>query len=89
MFGISQFTAIINPPQSCILAVGGVEKRLTLDPFQDFSLEEDTQQQSFSIESIMKVTMSCDHRVVDGALGAQFLQKLKEYLESPLLLVAF
>lgn len=72
MFGIKHFTAIINPPQSCILAVGGLQKRLILDP-----TGKPTE------ESFMTVTMSCDHRVVDGAVGAQWLQHFKKYLEDP------
>jgi len=94
MFGVSQFTAIINPPQSCILAVGNVSQRLamfssdgtpvTLSTFSQL----DSDNVTIVPQSILTVTMSCDHRVVDGALGAQFLQKLKSYLENPLLLVA-
>jgi len=72
MFGIEEFTAIINPPDACILAVGGINKRLVMD--DDGELRN---------ESIMKVTLSCDHRVVDGATGAQFLQTFKALLEDP------
>ncbi|CAN5336676.1 pyruvate dehydrogenase complex dihydrolipoamide acetyltransferase [soil metagenome] len=72
MFGIEEFTAIINPPDACILAVGGINKRLVMD--DDGELRN---------ESIMKVTLSCDHRVVDGATGAQFLQTFKSLLEDP------
>ena len=93
MFGISQFTAIINPPQSCILAVGGVEQKVTLLPEEDVKLNLDNNDELISgtirVDSVMKVTMSCDHRVVDGALGAQFLQTFKNYIEeNPLLLLA-
>ncbi|KAK8791829.1 hypothetical protein WA158_005206 [Blastocystis sp. Blastoise] len=65
MFGIKNFTAIINPPQSCILAVGGLEKRVVPNP-QDSKL--------YNISSFMNFTLSCDHRIVDGALGAKWLQ---------------
>ena len=72
MFGINQFTAIINPPQACILAVGGTEKKVVAGP--------DGQP---SVVNVMRVTMSCDHRVVDGAVGAQWLQHFKKFVESP------
>lgn len=68
---ISSFTAIINPPQSCILAVGSVQKRLV--PSADGIQEAD----------MMHVTLSCDHRVVDGATGARWLSCLKNFLEEP------
>ncbi len=71
MFGIEHFTAIINPPQSCILAVGGTSKKAV--PTKD----------GFAIKSVMKVTLSCDHRVVDGAVGAQWLKHFKKFLEQP------
>lgn len=72
MFGIDEFTAIINPPDACILAVGGINKRLVMDDNGELRNE-----------LIMKVTLSCDHRVVDGATGAQFLQTFKALLEDP------
>lgn len=72
MYGVSSFTAIINPPQSCILAVGGTEKKLV--PEGDGVIGEIDQ---------MTVTLSCDHRVVDGATGARWLQHFKRYLENP------
>jgi len=72
MFGINQFTAIINPPQACILAVGGTEKKVVAGPNGDPT-----------VASIMRVTMSCDHRVVDGAVGAQWLQHFKKFMENP------
>jgi pyruvate dehydrogenase E2 component (dihydrolipoamide acetyltransferase) len=71
MFGIEQFTAIINPPDACILAVGGIK---------DTPIVKDG---LVVAGKIMKVTMSCDHRVVDGATGAAFLQTLKKFLENP------
>ena len=71
MFGIDSFTAIVNPPDSCILAVGGIKE---MPIVKDGSLVPG---------NIMKVTLSCDHRVVDGALGAAFLQTFKAYLENP------
>jgi pyruvate dehydrogenase E2 component (dihydrolipoamide acetyltransferase) len=73
MFGISHFTAIINPPQSCILAVGGTKEKLV--PADNAA--------GFTRASMMKVTMSCDHRVVDGAVGAQWLKHFKKFIEAP------
>ncbi|MFL9481354.1 pyruvate dehydrogenase complex dihydrolipoamide acetyltransferase [Chitinophagaceae bacterium LWZ2-11] len=72
MFGIDQFTAIINPPDACILAVGGISQEPVVKNGQIVP------------GNIMKVTLSCDHRVVDGATGAAFLQTLKSLLEEPL-----
>uniref|UniRef100_A0A7N8WYS8 Acetyltransferase component of pyruvate dehydrogenase complex n=1 Tax=Mastacembelus armatus TaxID=205130 RepID=A0A7N8WYS8_9TELE len=73
MFGIKNFSAIINPPQACILAVGGSEKRL---------LPADNEK-GFDVASMMSVTLSCDHRVVDGAVGAQWLAEFRKFLEKP------
>ncbi|GAA5968053.1 hypothetical protein JCM8115_000016 [Rhodotorula mucilaginosa] len=75
MMGIDSFTAIINPPQSCILAIGTSEKKLVLDP---------TAEKGFKEVNVMKATLSCDHRVVDGAVGARWMKAFKSYLESPL-----
>ena len=72
MFGIEEFTAIINPPDSCILAVGGITQTPVVKNGQ------------IVIGNVMKLTMSCDHRVVDGATGSAFLQTLKSILEEPL-----
>merc|ERR1719461_804136 len=72
MFGINQFTAIINPPQACILAVGGTEKKVVVGA-----------DGGPSVANMMRVTMSCDHRVVDGAVGAQWLQHFKKFMENP------
>lgn len=72
MFGIEAFTAIINPPDSCILAVGGIiEKPIVKDG-------------ELAVGNMMKVTLSCDHRVVDGATGATFLNTVKDILEDPI-----
>lgn len=71
MFGVDEFTAIINPPDSCILAVGGIAETPVV---RDGKIE---------VGHIMKVTLSADHRVVDGASAAQFLQTLKSLLEEP------
>ncbi|XP_026536737.1 dihydrolipoyllysine-residue acetyltransferase component of pyruvate dehydrogenase complex, mitochondrial [Notechis scutatus] len=73
MYGIKNFSAIINPPQACILAVGGSEKRLV--PADN--------EKGFDVASVMSVTLSCDHRVVDGAVGAQWLAEFKKFLEKP------
>ena len=72
MFGVDEFTAIINPPDSCILAVGGIAQVPVVKNGQIVP------------GNVMKVTLSCDHRVVDGATGAAFLQTLKSLLEEPL-----
>jgi pyruvate dehydrogenase E2 component (dihydrolipoamide acetyltransferase) len=72
MFGVSHFSAIINPPQSCILAVGGTQHAFV----------PGAQNQPIAAE-MMSVTLSCDHRVVDGAVGAKWLQHFKAYLEKP------
>lgn len=74
MFGVTQFCAVINPPQSCILAVGTTEKKLVLDPD---SLK------GFKEINVMKVTLSADHRTVDGAVAAQWLKHFKEFIEDP------
>lgn len=71
MFGIDEFTAIINPPDACILAVGGISQQPIVKNGQIVP------------GNIMKVTLSCDHRVVDGAIGSAFLQTLKSNLENP------
>lgn len=71
MFGVTQFAAIVNPPQAVILAVGAAEKRVV--PAGD-KFEEGT---------FMNVTLSCDHRVVDGAVGAQWLQAFRGFIEDP------
>ncbi|NXH43034.1 ODP2 dehydrogenase, partial [Dicaeum eximium] len=73
MYGIKNFSAIINPPQACILAVGSSEERLV--PADN--------EKGFDVASIMSVTLSCDHRVVDGAVGAQWLAEFKKFLEKP------
>jgi pyruvate dehydrogenase E2 component (dihydrolipoamide acetyltransferase) len=75
MFGIKEFTAIINPPESGILAIGGANPMPVVRDGQVI------------IKSIMNVTMSCDHRVVDGATGAKFLQTFKQMLEHPAMML--
>ncbi|MFY7879212.1 MAG: 2-oxo acid dehydrogenase subunit E2 [Lacibacter sp.] len=72
MMDIEEFTAIINPPDSCILAVGRI-KEIVVKKSDG----------SFGTTNVMKVTLSCDHRSVDGAVGAAFLQTLKKYIENP------
>jgi pyruvate dehydrogenase E2 component (dihydrolipoamide acetyltransferase) len=71
MFGIDTFTAIVNPPDSCILAVGGIKEAAVV------------KNGNLQAGHVMKVTLSCDHRVVDGATGAAFLQTFKNALENP------
>jgi pyruvate dehydrogenase E2 component (dihydrolipoamide acetyltransferase) len=73
MFGVSQFAAIVNPPQACILAVGSAEKKVV--PSADGN--------GFEEGTFVTVTLSCDHRVIDGAVGAQWLQAFKGFLEDP------
>lgn len=75
MFGIDEFTAIINPPDACILAVGSIQK---IPVVKDDKIV---------VGNVMKVTLSSDHRIVDGAQGAQFLKTLKTMLENPLLMI--
>ena len=72
MFGIDEFTAIINTPDACILAVGGIQQVPVVKEGQIVP------------GNVMKLTLSCDHRVVDGASGAAFLQSLKAYIENPI-----
>ncbi len=75
MFGIDEFTAIINPPDACILAVGAAKETVI------------AKNGEMKIAQVMKVTLSCDHRVVDGATGSAFLQTLKELLENPVMML--
>lgn len=75
MFGIDEFTAIVNPPDSCIMAVGGISEVPVVKNGQVVP------------GNIMKVTLSCDHRVVDGASGAAFLNTFKTYMENPVTLL--
>lgn len=77
MFGIEEFAAIINPPEAAILAVGAVAPEVAVAP-----------DGSFHARQRMRVTLSCDHRVVDGLLGARFLQEVKRLLENPYELVS-
>jgi pyruvate dehydrogenase E2 component (dihydrolipoamide acetyltransferase) len=75
MFGIDQFCAIVNPPQSCILAVSrAVEKPIV-------------ENKQIKIGTIMNITLSSDHRSVDGAVGAEFLKALRNYIENPVLML--
>ncbi|SDW07165.1 pyruvate dehydrogenase E2 component (dihydrolipoamide acetyltransferase) [Saccharopolyspora shandongensis] len=75
MFGVREFDAIINPPQAAILAVGSGEQRPFVDDGQVIA------------RTLLTVTLSCDHRVIDGALGATFLRELKRFVESPALML--
>ncbi len=76
MFGIDEFTAVINPPEAAILAVGAVNDKVVVENGE------------MVVRSRMRVTLSCDHRVIDGATGAEFLQTLRSYLEDPLMMIA-
>jgi pyruvate dehydrogenase E2 component (dihydrolipoamide acetyltransferase) len=75
MMDIDEFTAIINPPDSCILAVGRIKETVV------------KKGDGFGVTNVMKVTLSCDHRSVDGAVGASFLQTFKKYLENPVIML--
>jgi len=75
MFGIDEFAAIVNPPQSCILAIGRTSSKLEVAPDEPKGFRE--------IQA-MKATLSSDHRTVDGAVGARWLKAFKEYMEQPL-----
>jgi pyruvate dehydrogenase E2 component (dihydrolipoamide acetyltransferase) len=75
MHGIKDFTAVINPPQSTILAVGTGEERAVVRNGQ------------LAVATIMSVTLSCDHRAVDGALGAELISAFKRLIESPVMMV--
>ena len=75
MFGVKQFSAIVNPPQGCILAVGAGEERAVV------------RHGKIEIRNMVDLTLSVDHRVVDGAVGAEFLKALKHYIESPSLML--
>ena len=76
MFGIRQFSSIINPPQGCILSVGVGEKRPVVRGDQ------------LAIATVMTVTLTCDHRVVDGAIGARWLQAFRTMIEKPSTMLA-
>ncbi|HEX6086048.1 MAG TPA: 2-oxo acid dehydrogenase subunit E2, partial [Thermoanaerobaculia bacterium] len=75
-WGIEEFTAIINPPNAAILAIGAAEARPVADA-----------NRQVVVRDRMKITMSCDHRIIDGASGAEFLKTLRQYIEQPLRLV--
>lgn len=74
-YGIEEFTAIINPPGSAILAVGKTIKTAVVNEATD----------EITIKPMMKITLSCDHRVIDGAYGAEFLNYLKKIMENPII----
>lgn len=76
MFGVKNFQAIVNPPQSCIMAVGAGEERVVVENGQ------------MVVRTVMTVTLSTDHRSVDGAVGAEFLQHFKRFIENPVLMLA-
>lgn len=75
MFGIDEFTAVINPPEAAILAVGAMTPKPVVRDGE------------IVVRQLMRVTMSCDHRVIDGATGARFLQTFKQMLENPLMMI--
>ena len=75
MFGIQEFTSIINQPNGAILSVGAIIKKPVV------------KDDKIVVGNTLKLTLACDHRVVDGAMGAQFLQTLKDYIENPLKMI--
>jgi pyruvate dehydrogenase E2 component (dihydrolipoamide acetyltransferase) len=75
MLGIDEFTAVINPPEAAILAVGAMTPKPVV------------REGEIVVRQMMRVTMSCDHRVIDGATGARFLQTFKKLLENPMLMI--
>jgi pyruvate dehydrogenase E2 component (dihydrolipoamide acetyltransferase) len=77
MMGVSQFTAVISPPQAAILAVGTTKKVPVV-------VSEDLENPKIKVSNVLTVTLSCDHRVIDGAIGAQWLQVFKDLLENPI-----
>lgn len=81
MFGVHNFSAIINPPQACILAVSAAESKVVLN--EDSTGPED----QFKVAKVMNVTLSSDHRVVDGAVAAMWGQEFKKYIENPELML--
>jgi len=76
--GISNFAAVINPPQSGIIAIGKTEKQPLYDP--------NVKDTNLRWADVMKFTVSFDHRIIDGALGSQWISKFKNYIENPLLM---
>lgn len=82
MFGVHSFSAIINTPQACILAVSAAEKRVIID---DLAPKESAN--PYKAAHLMNVTLSCDHRVVDGAIAAQWGQEFKKLIENPELML--
>lgn len=76
MFGVKNFQAIVNPPQSCIMAVGAGEERVVVENGQ------------MVVRTVMTVTLSTDHRSVDGSIGAEYLQHFKKFIENPVLMLA-
>ena len=75
MYGVREFSAIINPPQACILAVGAGERRAVV------------KQDEIVVATVMTCTLSADHRAIDGALGAEFLQSISNFIEQPELML--
>ena len=81
MFGVSNFSAIINPPQACILAVSSAEKRVMVNTGAD------ADENPFVVQNVMNVTLSSDHRVIDGATAAIWGQEFRKFIENPELML--
>ena len=85
MFGIREFTAVINPPQTCIMAVGGT--RLVPSSVKvDMDSDNDVMEIAHDVDSVMTVTLSSDARVVDDVIATKFLNKFRRNVENPLLI---
>jgi pyruvate dehydrogenase E2 component (dihydrolipoamide acetyltransferase) len=83
MFGVSSFSAIVNPPQACILAVGASQPTVVVNKSFDRDAPLTANNQPYATSQVMTATVSCDHRVVDGAVGAEWLSSFKGFLEDP------
>jgi len=84
MFGIKHFSAVINPPQAAILAVGGATQRIVPAERKPVSPGADAGADATEVANVLTVTLSCDHRVIDGAVGAEWLQVFKDVMENPM-----
>ena len=85
MFGIREFTAVINPPQTCIMAVGGT-RLASSSPSVDLDADDDVADAQRDVQSVMTVTLSSDARIVDDVAASKFLEKFKRNVENPLML---
>lgn len=84
MFGITSFTAIINPPQSCILAVGKIDKKVVVNEDYKEGMDKDLK---YRVVNVINCMLSCDHRTVDGAVGAKWVSEFRTLMENPELML--